>query len=143
MLTDLWQATNDMLSLLMAIAMAAGIRGMWPLARFHDNSATMYLARGLVLIFTAAMLRSLYWDVLPTVLRHLDLFDAWVRTGAASGAVNSIFIALNLWGFWHVMRALQEILPIGERADWPIWRIPFYPRGTCWARLVRYFGREK
>lgn len=133
---------NDIASLMMAVVMFAGIRGMWPLAREADHSATMYLARGLVLIFAATMLRSLYWDVIPT---------AWILLGSGTlpkvyslgATINTVFIGLNLWGVWHIMRALLEIVPNAERFKWTVFSVAFYPQGTCWQYLTRIFAREK
>lgn len=133
---------NDIASLAMAVVMFAGLRGMWPLAVEHDHSATMYLARGLVLIFAATMLRSLYWDVLPTAW-HILLPGDLPRVYGLGTGVNTFFIALNLWGVWHIMRALLELVPDAERFRWTVFTIAFYPRGTCWQYLTRIFGREK
>lgn len=130
---------NEVLALLSIITLLVILRGLVRWAFDRDRSETMHFALGVSALIWAMLLRIGYWDVTPVVVEWVWP-GQWLVWGTATGwtKVNVIFDILLLFGGYHLLRAMQMLIPEAERADWPLWRAPFYPHGHLFERFWRW-----
>jgi hypothetical protein len=128
---------NEILALLTVVVLVIVIRGLVSWAFERDRSATMHFALGITTLCGSLVLRSLYWDVLPTLV-HEPSWDIW---GEATGwtKINVVWNLMVLFASYHLLRAMQLLIPERERSDWPLWRAPFYPHGHLVERFIRWW----
>jgi hypothetical protein len=126
---------NEVLALLAVLAMMIVIRGLVSWAFEHDRNATMHFALGITALCGSLILRSLYWDVMPMLLSEAS----WYAWGDATGwtKINAAWNLLVLFAAYHLLRAMQLLIPETERAKWPLWRAPFYPHGHLIEKIIR------
>jgi hypothetical protein len=117
-------------------------RGLVGWAMQRERDATMHLAMGVSGIIWAVVFRVLYWDVVPTLV-DAAAPGTWASWGEATGwtRVNVIFDLLLLFAGYHLLKALQLLIPAEERHDWPLWKAPFYPHGHIFDRLKRWWRK--
>jgi hypothetical protein len=110
--------------------------------RGTPRSATFHLALGTCALIWAVIFRMAYWDVAPVAFEVVEP-GLWGEWAAAVGwtDVNIIFDALLLFGSWHLLRALQMLVPEEERHLWPMWRAPFYPQGNVLERFWKWLKK--
>ena len=124
--------------------LALVLRGLWPFWTHHAGKDELFFfCRGLGWIIGSFLARTLYWGTLRGTVIAMD--PEWWRTwsGWISGPdwVNAIFNLGLCVGAYHVLRAFQAMIPEEERGRWPLFRAPFYPHGTCFKRLARWYVR--
>lgn len=120
------------------------IRGFAPYAlggrKMRDADgvvATTYrLSAGVALVICAYATRTIYWDVVPDILRWLG-DGVWARWYDATGtAVNILFGAIFLRGIYHFAVLLWLLIPDEDRAGWSVLTAAWYPRHNAWTRAV-------
>lgn len=125
---------------LSALGIASGsliLRGFGSHRARDDLSATYRLSAGVVLIVTAYLARSLYWEFAPVIAAGLIAPGAWATWFALTGtAVNVAFSAVFLRGLYHLLVLLWLLIPREERASWSLLEAPWYPDRAAFARAV-------
>ena len=126
---------NEALALLAVFSMMIVMRGLVSWAFEHERSATMHFALGITVLCGSLVLRSLYWDVLPALMAPA-VWEAW-GTATRWAEINVVWNAMVLFAAYHLLRAMQLLIPEADRANWPLWRAPFYPHGHLIEKIIR------
>lgn len=125
------------------------LRGFWEHRGRDDLSPTYRLSAGVMLIVTAYLARSLYWEFAPLILSGASSPDAWTEWFALTGtAINVAFSAVFLRGLYHLLVLLWLLIDEDKRSDWSLLEAPWYPDRAAFARAVqalrhRWRSREK
>lgn len=138
------QIVNNAFAVFTMILLLLIWRGLFTFSLRADKSPTYHLAMGTCAILWAVVFRAAYWDVLPVFVNAVEP-GLWAQWGEASGwtAVNIIWDLLLIFGAYHLLTALRLLIPEAERADWPLWRAPFYPHGHIVGRVIRRIRGRK
>lgn len=74
-------------------------------------------------------LRSVYWDIFWTGLKHYDKNSALDWSEATGGtAVNIFFYFMVILGIFCVLKSRQLMIPEDERQSWPWWKGWMHPK---------------
>ncbi len=99
---------------------------------------TWWFMMGFSLFAATYNLRSMYWDVFWTALKHYDKKSALAWSEATGGtAVNVFFYLLILIGIFCVLKSRQLMIPEYERAAWPWWKGWLHPKNLGFNILRR------
>ncbi len=133
---------NSMFAILTTVMLLVIWRGIFAWAMRRERDATMHLALGLSALLWAVVFRVIYWDVVPQIVDWFSpgRWEEWV-TLTGWTRINILWDLLLIFGGYHMLKALHLMIPEEERADWPLWRAPFYPHGSVIDRLVRWWRK--
>jgi uncharacterized membrane protein YgdD (TMEM256/DUF423 family) len=85
--------------------------------------------------------RGFFWDLGP-----LFFGEDWAQVVRAMGGINinAVFYIPFILGCLYTARFLQLLIWQDEDPRrWPLWRVPFYPRGLCVTELLRHLRRRR
>jgi H+/gluconate symporter-like permease len=102
------------------------------------NSAVLHLVVGMMLVFTAYIMRSVYWDILPDAA-------SWTVKAVVGRDVNIFFDAIVIWGALHGHLAVYLMIPSSERKYWSVltaWLYPPLNKTRLWAWLCEVFRKQ-
>lgn len=123
-----------LLSIAGTIATVVGFR-----ASFREvGEHTWWFMMGFSAFAMAYNLRSMYWDVFWTGLKHYDRATALDWSEATGGtAINILFYSVVLIGIFCVLKSRQLMIPVDERSAWPWWKGWMHPKNlgfNIWKR---------
>lgn len=104
-------------------------RAFLPLVLHMPSKFVRLVATGIVVGSVAAVVRMAWWDWITLFLSDPALIGLREATGWR--VPNIIFAVLCAWSSWFLLRAYQEMIPLEERQDWPLWRAWAYPGKRC------------
>lgn len=117
-----------MLAILSIVGTVATVLGFRTSFR-EVGEHTWWFMMGFSAFAVAYNLRSIYWDVFWTALRHYDKNIAIAWSDATGGtAINILFYLMVLIGIFCVLKSRQLMIPEDERDSWPWWKGWLHPR---------------
>jgi len=121
-----WYLVSSLL--VMALAVAC-MRFFWPLVRGMKGSFEGYMVRSVVWMGGTMFARTFYWDFLQGVLPRAG----WVQVRDALGfqEISVLFNVGFIIALFYALQGARQLIPEGERRDWPWWKIWTYPQGPC------------
>lgn len=131
---------NEVMAIPALIGCLWMLRGVLALLLEGRDPTLRHMAWAAAFLVVATAMRGFFWDIGAAIYG-----DAWVRVASALGGIkfNAVFYVLILVAVWHFGKVLQNLIPEGERDDWPFWKVPFYPYGLCLSRLNIVRKRRK
>lgn len=96
-------------------------------AMMLSGSGIHHIMAGVFWIISAAVLRGVFWDVVPHVVGHDDFYDYMTILYPATWP-NVFFYTIMAVAGMRLMYGFWMMLPIEDRKDYNIFTAAFYPK---------------
>jgi len=123
------------------IVILLGVRGLAPHLFQPRRREAFHLAMAFVLVLIGGAGRTIYWDLLRTVVGPEQW--SYIRDFFGGIYANTLWNGILLWGGLHLLKLLHLILPLSERrrySMWTAWNYPVHLRNAVY--LLRRNNRR-
>ena len=107
------------------VILLMGVRGLFPHLTQPRRVEAYHLAMAFVLCLLGGAGRTVYWDLVRTVLSP----EAWIALRDTFGGVqaNVFWNLILIWAGLHLLKLLHLLIPLSERSNYSMWTAWNFP----------------